>query len=174
MPFQLPQHPNSGRKNPFVGEDGKNPFSDTAAKIPADESAVSSVAKSGGVTHRPDDFVTTMSHRGGRILVFGLLGGLAAVTGFGSFLVAIFGNFAFVEQAFFALSATSIFGLIASWSTWMAARHDLNAMRHGAMDSRGRTATRWGGLFAMIGTLAALGAMAFVAIQVAREIAAEL
>ena len=31
MTFQYPAHPNTGRTDPFVGPDGKNPFADSDA-----------------------------------------------------------------------------------------------------------------------------------------------
>lgn len=183
MAFDFPKHPNSDRENPFVGDDGTNPFSESTFADPesasntdtnTDPNLYSGSSDVSGVTHAVDDFVQTMSHRGGRVFSLGLFGLLASLLGVAGVLSAIVMNAELQDASFAACASALFFGVACSWPAWIMARNDLKAMRLGAMDNRGRRATRIGWALGLTGTITTVLPIAYLIFEIARSVADEL
>ena len=141
MSYQFPKHPGQPRPNPFAGADGNNPFADSSSPpAPADANpyaASGAPAMLATSAVPPQEFETTLAHRGGTVFWFGLIGLLGSTAG--------------IPCLYFMLPVP-IFSLSLSIPAWLMGRNDLRAMKSGAMDSSGRRQTRAGYVMGLIGT----------------------
>ena len=146
MSYQFPNHPGQPRPNPFAGADGKNPFADSASPPASGAESIDAnpygASNSAAVTvSQPQEFEAILSHRGSTVFWFGLSGVLATIVG--------------SLCLFWVWLPVSIFALCFSIPAWLWGRHDLRAMRAGAMDNSGRRPTRAGYVMGIVGSLAA-------------------
>ena len=179
MPFEYPKHPNTGRRDPFRDEQGDNPFADDGpeADVSEDPYAVSASETASalrtGPTYRPNNFETTLPHRGGRVFQLGRIGLALSVLG----AVGVATCIAFPEASglWVVLSAALLlFGLPCSFTAWIMGRNDLRAIRSGAMDDAGLVRTSRGHAFGVIGTLVAIAPVVMAIVMMIRSIAEEL
>jgi hypothetical protein len=164
MNFQYPAHPNTGRTDPFVGPDGKNPFADAdASSPPTPDSPYAVPAGEGGISYRPI-YEAVCPHRGRTVFWLGASGCVcvAAAAMSAGALWAIPSAATTLAGAF--CPVLIIAALTAGGTAWMLGRHDLTAIRSGAMDPTGMKMTRRGHRLGVVGTLIAVGVVAtFVA-----------
>jgi hypothetical protein len=137
QPFEF-KNPLDGAPRPLSDGSGKNPFADENGSV-ADVANDNIFATSGSAS--PDvrpEYVTMLTHRGPLQLSLGIANLLICVA---SGVIAIW------EPAVTAI-------LVANWVLAIAlsikAVRDLRAMRAGAMDHQGRSATRAAGVLALI------------------------
>jgi hypothetical protein len=71
-------------------------------------------------------------------------------------------------------AASLLLGLAHASTAWIMGRHDLPALRSGAMDLEGLAPTRRGHLLGILGTLTAIAPVIAAAIEMVRWIADEL
>lgn len=157
MSFQYPAHPNTGRTDPFVGPDGKNPFAESdAPSQPAPDNPYSVPAGEGGISYRPS-YEAVCPHRGRTVFWLGVSGCVcvaAAALSAGA-LWAIPSQATTLAGAFWPV--LTIAALTLGGTAWMLGRHDLHAIRAGAMDPAGRKMTRQGHRLGVVGTLISVG-----------------
>jgi hypothetical protein len=173
MPFEYPKHPNTGRSDPFLDEMGNNPFADDgpAAEVSDDPYAVG--ASHAGPTFQPDNFETTLPHRGGRVLAIGSVGLVLCVLGAAGIAACVAAPD--IAGSWLTLSATSLlFGFSCAPTAWIMGRSDLRAIRSGAMDDAGFLQTRRGHAFGVIGTLIAVAPFVWAIVMLIQSIAEEL
>ncbi len=166
MTFQYPAHPNTGRTDPFVGPDGKNPFADSdAPDAPsplASDDPYAVPAGEGGISYRPI-YEAVCPHRGRTVFWLGASGGVcaAAAAMFVGSLWAIPSAATTIASAFCPVLVIATLTL--GGTAWMLGRHDLRAIRSGAMDPTGMKMTRQGHRLGVVGTLISVGVIvAFV------------
>jgi hypothetical protein len=136
--------------DPFSDEEGKNPFAEDGEDLPppADNGPYAASAE-GPYTHRPGDFETVLTHRGGTILGLGIVGTLVALIG--------------LLTWYFWMLAAGALALAATLPACVFAMKDLRAMDMGAMDPAGKRRTIVGAVFGLIGTaVAAVSVVLFV------------
>jgi hypothetical protein len=160
MSFQYPAHPNTGRTDPFVGPDGKNPFADgeTPSQATPDNPYAGSAGE-GGISYRPQ-YEAICPHRGRAVFWLGTSGCIcvAAAAMSAGALWAIPNAATTLAGAF--CPVLIIAALTLGGTAWMLGRHDLNAIRSGAMDPAGLKMTRQGHRLGVVGTLIAIGVVA--------------
>ncbi|MCC9608202.1 hypothetical protein LOC68_01170 [Blastopirellula sp. JC732] len=125
---------------PELGEGEANPFAERHDPEPASEQQFAA-----GETYRTGDFETTVGHRGGFLLVLGLVGVVVAIT---PLVLAFF----FPDDRVLLLLVQPFLGLLFGGPAWLMGRSDLKAMQVGAMDNRGRGRTRAAMIFGAIAT----------------------
>ena len=141
MSYEFPNHPGKPRPNPFQGADGLNPFADSAApSMPTESNPYAASSEPAAAVVQPGQYSAIVPHRGGTVFWFGLTGLLAST--FGSLCLLCW-----LPLPIFALSLTI--------PAWIMGRHDLRAMKVGAMDGNGRGQTRAGYVMGIIGSLVA-------------------
>ena len=169
MAFQYPDHPNTGRIDPFVGPDGQNPFADRdASSSSAPENPYAVPEGDAGVSYRPV-YEVSLPHRGRTVFWLGVSASACAALAVAS------------AGALWAIpnSATNLLGafcpvliiatLTLGGTGWMLGRHDLQALRGGAMDPAGLKLTRRGHRLAVVSASIAVGVIAiFIASSAAR------
>lgn len=184
MAFQYPDHPNTGRTDPFVGPDGKNPFADSDApsepapenpqalpvadtahgasglrSSPAPDNPYAWPEGDAAVSYRPV-YEVSLPHRGRT--VFGL--GASASVSAGLAVASAGAMWAIPNFATNLLGAFCPVLIIATLTLggtgWMLGRHDLQAIRGGAMDPAGLKLTRRGHRLGVIGVSIAVGVIA--------------
>jgi hypothetical protein len=173
MPFEYPKHPNAGRRDPSRDERGINPFADDAQEDPASDNPYDAPQQAPGVTYQPADFESTYPHRGGRILILGRIGLVLSILG----AAGVTTSYVLPESAWLWLvlaTALLLLGLAHSATAWIMGRHDLPALRCGAMDQAGLAATRHGHRLGLLGTLIAIAPVIAALVMLVRSIADEL
>ena len=170
--FQFPEHPGSHRPNPFVDEQGKNPFAESADeqtdRVPdtgtsGDPGVYQAPALSldgKGRTYLPQTHGTVIPHRGGRVQMLGWFGaiptGLAGACLLGSL------SYEWMSQAAVMLL---MLALVFGFPAWVMGRGDLQVMQSGAMDETGRRSTLIGVYLGIFSTLVSLLSVAFLAVK---------
>jgi hypothetical protein len=164
MTFQYPAHPNTGRTDPFIGPDGKNPFADRdATSQPTADSPYAVPAGEGGISYRPS-YEAVCPDRGRTVFWLGISGCVcvAAAAMSAGALWAIPNTATTVAGAFCPILI--IAALTLGGTAWMLGRHDLHAIRSGAMDPAGMKTTLRGHRLGVVGTVISVGVIAiFVA-----------
>jgi hypothetical protein len=175
MPFEFPAHPNTDRKDPFHDEFGRNPFGDDGVPGAASDNPYGVPAESGGgLSYHPDDYQTTLGHRGRTVFGLGSLGLVCSALGTAG-MVACLAAPQSASRLLLGLTAILVLlGVPAAWTAWMMGRQDLQAMRAGAMDPAGLPTTRRGHRLGLMGTLLSAVPIVFLVVQIARTIADEL
>lgn len=142
--FQLPHNPDDFLRKPIVDDTGNNLFADAEETPPSAPETPYAAPQdtSREPAYRPV-YATALPHRGTLILVLGLLG----LIGSGLSLVAAIWNYHLVATLSLALSLTAA----------ARGRIDLRGMKQKAIDPVGRTATTWGYLTGVLGTLVSIG-----------------
>ena len=173
MPFEYPEHPNTGRRDPFQDEQGDNAFADDGPEAEVSDNPYGVSSSPTGRTFRPDQFETTLPHRGGRVFALGNIGLVLSVLGaVGVTTCVTFPETSGMWLTFFA--SALLFGLPCAFAAWIMGRSDLRAIRSGAMDDAGLVRTRRGHLFGVIGTLVAVAPVVIAIAMLIRSIAEEL
>jgi hypothetical protein len=173
MPFEYPEHPNTGRNDPFRDEQGDNPFADDGPEAEVSEDPYAVTASEAEPTFHPDDFETTLPHRGGRVFTLGTTGLLLCALG--AVGVAIFVAVPDLVGSWLTMSAALLlFGFACAPTAWIMGRSDLRAIRCGAMDDAGLARTRRGYVFGIIGTLIAVAPFVWAVVMMIQSIAEEL
>ncbi len=169
MTFQYPAHPNTGRTDPFVGPDGKNPFADSHAPSPlASDNPYAVPGGDDSTSYRPV-YEAVFPHRGRTVYWLGVSGSVcvaAAAISAGA-LWAIPSAATTVAGAFSPVLI--IAALILGGTAWMLGRHDMQAIRCGAMDPAGMKMTRQGHRLGWVSTLIAVGVIATFVASLARR-----
>ncbi len=157
--FKFPHNPNADRENPFENAQGTNPFGDDSKdladdqKQPAVEANPYSAAEVSSVQpYRPDDFETFLPSRGAFVGWLGLLGCGLQLLAIVVAVLAIVAVGDFLEGFAYGLPLQLI-GLAVSVPAWIMGQIDSKAIAAGAMEERGRRATRWGLWLGIFGTL---------------------
>lgn len=125
---------------PELSEGAANPFSEE--HDPQPEAPTQFAA---GETYRAGEFETTVGHRGGFLLLIGIIGFFTSIT---PLALAFF----FSEDRELLLMIQPFVGLLFGMPAWLLARGDLRAMSVGAMDPSGRRRTRIAMICGMIAT----------------------
>lgn len=173
MPFEYPEHPNTGRKDPFRDEQGDNPFADDGPEAEVSEDPYAVSVSEAGRTFQLDDFATTLPDRGRRVFVLGITGLVLSVFGAAGVTTVV----AVPDLAGSWLTASAaalLFGLSTAPTAWIMGRSDLRAIRAGAMDKAGLVRTTRGHRFGVIGTLVAIAPFVWAIVMMIRSIAEEL
>ena len=170
--FQFPEHPGSPRSNPFVDDQGKNRFAESAdaeavsvsdGRHGGDRSVyqapVSSLDEKGR-TYLPQAHDVTIPHRGGRIQMLGWFGAIPTCLAGACLLGSLYFEWMF-QAAVMLLMLALVFGFPA----WVMGRGDLQVMQSGAMDGAGRRATFIGVYLGIFSTIVSLLSVAFSAIK---------
>lgn len=170
MSFRYPTHPNTGRTDPFVDADGKNPFADpeaTAEKVP--DNPYSAPAATGPLRCPPNSCQVLYPHRGRTVFRLGLIGFCCAC---GADLAAA----GFLAPSTIASGFLAQLGLLllilslsASSTAWMFGRQDSKAIRAGAMDPAGLKRTQQGRRLGVAGTLISIQTLATLAVGTALQ-----
>jgi hypothetical protein len=123
--------------DPFADDQGRNPFADREEGRLGESGEVSNpyVAGAGGrPAHEVGGFQTTLPHRGGTVLMLGILGVIGAAV------------FAFCWPLL-------VINLFVTLPAWLMGQSDLRAMKAGAMSSEGRGRTLAGFILGVFGTV---------------------
>ena len=172
MSFEYPNHPNTGRKDPFQDEEGRNPFADEGPEAETSENPYGVTGQDAGPTFQAGEFETVFPHRGGRIFGLGILGAIMSSLGAAGTIACALSPSG--GGSLLTLSAGMlILGLPCAWSAWMMGRHDLRAIRAGAMDDAGHKKTRRGYALGMAGTLIAIAPVVAAIVMFLKVIAEE-
>jgi hypothetical protein len=160
MGFQYPAHPNTDRTDPFSGPDGKNPFADSESPPEtAPDNPYAVPIGDGGVSYQPS-FEAVCPHRGRTVFWLGASGCLAAVAAVVS-VAALWAITSMVTTLVGALCPVLVIAALTLGGTaWMFGRHDLSAIRAGAMDPAGMKITQQGHRLGIAGTLVSVGVVA--------------
>jgi hypothetical protein len=165
MSFQYPAHPNTGRTDPFVGPEGKNPFADSdTASQPTPDNPYAVSPGEGGISYRPV-YEPICPHRGRAVFWLGTSGCIcvaAAAMSAGAWW-AIPSAATTLAGAFcpvLIIAALTLGGI-----AWMLGGHDLHAIRSGAMDPAGLKMTRQGHRLGVMSTLIAAGVFAMLIVN---------
>jgi hypothetical protein len=138
---------NSGRdpsafyKPSIVDQHGNNPFADAAPPDSVSDNPYAAPESRAEPAYQPSGYETSLPHRSGVIMTFGLLG-MAGVC------ISVLGALYYWPLALLNLALTV--------PPWFWGRSDLRAMRSGAMDATGRSKTKAGCVLGIIGTAASL------------------
>jgi hypothetical protein len=152
MSFEYPEHPNTNRTDPFQDEEGQNPFGDEGSEVELSDNPYGVPAHDAGPSYQPAEFEAILPHRAGRVFRLGLAGAImSTLGGLGATGCAL--SVSGSEILVFLSAGLLLLGLPSAWSAWMLGRHDLLAMRSGAMDGSGLKKTRRGHFLGMAGTL---------------------
>lgn len=125
---------------PDLGEGEANPFAERHdPKVEAESTFAA------GETYRAGDYEVTVGHRGGFLLLLGLVGLVTSIT---PLVMAFF----LPEDRVLLLIVQPFLGLLFGAPAWLLARGDLKAMKVGAMDNNGKVRTRTAMIFGAIAT----------------------
>ena len=172
MPFEYPKHPNTGRTDPFHDEQGRNLFADDGPQAETNENPYGVSGQDAALTYQAHEYETVFPHRGRRVFGLGITGAIMASLG-ATGTVACFLSLG--GGSLLPLSAgLLILGLPLAWSAWIMGRHDLRAIRAGAMDETGRRKTRLGHVLGMAGTLIAIAPVIVAILLLLKVIGEEL
>ena len=160
MSFQYPAHPNTGRTDPFVGADGRNPFADSEApQEAAPDDPYTVPMGDGGVSYRPS-YEIVCPHRGRTVVWLGASGCVAASAAVAS-VAALWAIPSAITNIAAALCPLLVIVAVTLGGTaWMFGHHDLYAIRAGAMDPAGIKLTKRGHRLGIITTLVSVGVVA--------------
>jgi hypothetical protein len=173
MAFEYPKHPNTGRKDPFRDENGQNPFSDEGPEAEISDNPYGVVNQDTGPVFQTGEFETQYPHRGGRVLALGVSGAALSALGAVGTIAAAFSPSG-AGMVLPLVAGMLILGLPISWSAWMLGRHDLRAIRGGAMDKTGHKKTRFGHALGIAGTLIAIVPVVVAVVRFLNLLAQEL
>jgi hypothetical protein len=158
MSFRFPEHPNTNRTDPFRDDQGRNPFAEGPS---ADEQQpVAANPYTSGQASRnsyvPTGYEQTERSRGKLLIVIATVG-----CGFSALAAASIGVGLLVpgiSSGGLLLFAAGplLLGTAASCSAWLLARHELRAVRAGAMPPDDYRRTRRALICGVAGTLIAL------------------
>ncbi|MEO8495134.1 MAG: hypothetical protein ABI614_08690 [Planctomycetota bacterium] len=157
--FNFPRNPNADRENPFEDERGANPFGDDAApasgaadQMDDEENPYAAAEPSAAQPYLPGDYETFLPNRGSFVCSLGVIGCGIQLLAIVVAVLAILAVGEFLEGMAYGLPGQLI-GLAVSVPAWIMGQVDMKAIAAGAMEDRGRRATRWGLLLGILGTL---------------------
>lgn len=164
--FQRPPHPNTGRTDPFVGEDGSNPFAGENAEVR--NANVYVAADSDSVReYQASDFETVLPHRGKLVFLLGAIGLVMSLVGAVGVMAVSGDNLGLGGGISLAsLAPCSVYALVPAAIAWMFGRQDVRAIRVGAMSADGFLATNRGLVLGRSGTCLAVLACGFYVLQI--------
>jgi hypothetical protein len=173
MSFEYPEHPNTGRTDPFRDEDGQNPFADDGPEADVSDDPYGVTGHDPGPTFVADHYETLLPHRGGRIFGLGIAGLIMSFFGTAGTIACVLSPVG--AGSLLPLSAgLLLLGLPCAWTAWMTGRYDLRAMRVGAMDDAGQRKTRHGYAMGIAGTLIAIAPVVAAVVMFLRLLSEEL
>lgn len=175
MSFEYPKHPNTGRKDPFHDEDGRNLFADDKDEPEAEvsDNPYGVASSDAGPTYQETDFETVLPHRGGRVFGFGVSGAIMSTLGAAGTIACLFSPSS-IGMLLTLTTGLLVLGLPCAWSAWMMGRHDLRAIRSGAMEDTGYRKTRRGYMMGLVGTLIALAPLVVAVLMFLKVVGEEL
>jgi hypothetical protein len=184
-PFRFPRNPGTRRPDPFVDEQGKNPFADPhendvpdADGQPSLEERASPFTAPAGRSSRDtvreyqvSGYETTLPHRGRTLLTIGVTGLFGAILGALGGMASVLAGYGFSQVVFLSgLAPLSFLSLAASIPCWMMAGYDLRAIRAGAMDAAGERVTRLAWFLGVGATLLSLALISVVLVAIVAAI----
>ena len=156
--FQFPRNPGTQGPHGFLGPDGTNPFAEQSPPVSASGDVFATPVEAGRQSYRPQ-YERTLPARGTLVFVVGVLGCCIVLVGTLLFLAQVLGQLAFG----FGLSIPFyLLGVVPSLAAWIMGRHDLQAMRVGAMNVDDKSFTVWGDRCGIVGTVATAGAVLYL------------
>ena len=154
--FQRPSHPNTGRTNPFVDEEGNNPFSGENSEN-GDDNLFSATNAESVREYQASDFETVLPHRGKLIFWLGVVGMILSGLGVIGAIATVGALLGMFDGGWIALlGPCAFYALLPNGIAWMLGYQDARAIRVGAMSDAGRVSTSRGLLLGQVGTLASV------------------
>ncbi len=180
-PFRFPRNPGTQRPDPFVDEQGRNPFADpqpndgagpsegpTTSETSSPFTAPADRASRGASpAYRVSGYDTTLPHRSRTLLTVGVIGLLGSILGALGGLAFVLIGYGFSEVVFLSgLAPLSFLSLAASIPCWIMAGYDLRAIAAGAMDADGERGTRLAWYLGVGATLLSLALLSIVVVAI--------